>query len=42
MLFAGSYEGRTTIVLGVRKRLPFRVWSYTEQGYRRVVLDIAH
>jgi hypothetical protein len=39
----GSYEGYTTIGLGVRARLPFRVFSLTGPGgHSRLVLDVAH
>jgi hypothetical protein len=40
--FAGSFEGQTTLAVGVRERRPFRVWISGEQHYRHVVLDIAH
>jgi hypothetical protein len=36
--WAGSFEGTTTVGLGVRARLPFRV--FTQPG--RVVVDVAH
>ena len=36
--FGGSFEGQTTIGLGVRARLPFRV---SKLG-NRIVLDVAH
>lgn len=36
--FAGSFEGQTTLGLGVRARLPFRVFV-TEN---HVVIDVAH
>lgn len=36
--FAGSFEGQTTVGLGVRARLPFRV--FTLDG--RLVVDVAH
>jgi hypothetical protein len=36
--FAGSFEGTTTVGLGVRARLPFRV--FTLPG--RLVVDVAH
>ncbi|MGI5380018.1 AMIN-like domain-containing (lipo)protein [Streptomyces sp. CA-251387] len=36
--FAGSFEGDTQIGLGVRAKLPFRVWVATD----RVVVDVAH
>jgi hypothetical protein len=40
--FAGSFEGQTTLAVGVRETRPFRVWVSSEQGNRHVVLDIAH
>jgi len=36
--FAGSFEGQTTIGLGVRATLPFRVFQLDH----RVVIDVAH
>ena len=36
--WAGSWEGTTTIGLGVRARLPYRVFTYDD----RVVVDVAH
>ncbi|MFC0675473.1 AMIN-like domain-containing (lipo)protein [Brachybacterium hainanense] len=40
---AGSYEGRTTIGLGVRARLPMRVLTLNDpDGGSRVVIDVAH
>jgi hypothetical protein len=40
---AGSFEGETTIGLGVRARLPFRVFTLTGQGSTsRIVVDVAH
>jgi hypothetical protein len=41
--FAGSFEGQTTIGLGVRARLPMRVFRLDgpETG-QRVVIDVAH
>ncbi|TCO35604.1 hypothetical protein EV652_101488 [Kribbella steppae] len=40
---AGSFEGQTTIGLGVRARLPFRVFTLTGPGSTsRVVVDVAH
>jgi hypothetical protein len=36
--WAGSFEGSTTVGLGVRARLPFRV--FTLPG--RVIVDVAH
>jgi hypothetical protein len=36
--FAGSFEGQSTIGLGVRARLPFRVFKLDN----RVIIDVAH
>lgn len=40
--FAGSFEGLSTIAIGVESRLPFRVGSYEQDGYSHVYVDIAH
>jgi hypothetical protein len=41
--FAGSFEGRTTIGLGVRARLPMRVFLLNGPGSgSRIVIDVAH
>ena len=41
--WAGSFEGQTTIGLGVRARLPFRVMVLPGPGRgSRVVVDVAH
>ncbi|MGH9117402.1 MAG: AMIN-like domain-containing (lipo)protein [Acidimicrobiales bacterium] len=41
--FAGTFEGQTTFGLGVRARLPFRVFALAGPGSgRRVVIDVAH
>ncbi len=40
---AGSLEGQTTIGLGVRAHLPFRVFTLTgRRATSRVVVDVAH
>jgi hypothetical protein len=40
---AGFFEGRTTEGLGVRARLPFRVFTLSGPGNTvRVVIDVAH
>jgi len=40
---AGSFEGQTTIGVGVRARLPFRVFTLAGPGSGgRVVIDVAH
>jgi hypothetical protein len=39
----GSFEGYTTIGLGVRARLPFRVFALPGPGHQsRIVVDVAH
>ncbi|NIK58705.1 AMIN-like domain-containing (lipo)protein [Kribbella shirazensis] len=41
--FAGSFEGQTTIGVGVRARLPFRVFTLAGPGTNsRLVVDVAH
>lgn len=42
--WAGSFEGQSTMGLGVRARLPFRVFTLTDTtaNTTRVVLDVAH
>ena len=42
--WAGSFEGQSTIGLGVRARLPFRtfVLSDAATGTQRLVIDVAH
>jgi hypothetical protein len=41
--YAGSFEGQTTIGLGVRARLPFRVFTLAGPGSgTRLVVDVAH
>ena len=41
--FAGSFEGQTTIGLGVRARLPMRVKRIAGPGTaQRLVIDVAH
>ena len=40
---AGSFEGYTTIALGVRARLPFRVFTAPQSDHGpRLVIDVAH
>ena len=44
--WAGTYEAQTTVGLGVRAKLPFRVFTlagapYSDQG-PRLVIDVAH
>ena len=41
--FVGTFEGQTTIGLGVRARLPFRVFVLAGPGAgARLVIDVAH
>jgi len=41
--WAGSFEGLTSVGLGVRARLPFRVFTLSDSGgTSRVVVDVAH
>ena len=41
--FAGSFEGQTTLGLGVRARLPMRVFRLAGPGTgERLVIDVAH
>jgi hypothetical protein len=40
--FAGSFEGQTTMAVGVRERFLFRVWVRSERHYQHVVLDVSH
>jgi hypothetical protein len=41
-VFAGSFEGQTTIALGLAAKLPFRVGSFEQDGYTHVYVDVAH
>ena len=40
--YAGSFEGTTTFGLGVRTRLPFRVWAASDRTGTKLVIDVAH
>ena len=40
--WAGSFEGQTTFGLGVRARLPFRVFTIQDATSSRLVIDVAH
>lgn len=41
--WAGSFEGQTTVGLGARARLPFRVFALSGPGSgSRLVVDVAH
>ena len=41
--WAGSFEGQSTLGLGVRARLPFRVFLLDGPGTgSRMVVDVAH
>ncbi len=40
--WGGSYEGYTTVGVGVRARLPFRTFVLPTTGGSKLVLDVAH
>jgi hypothetical protein len=40
--FAGSFEGQSTIAIGVHDKRSFRVWTSGTGDQQRVILDIAH
>jgi hypothetical protein len=40
--YAGSFEGQTSIGLGVRARLPFRAFTIHDATGSRLVVDVAH
>jgi hypothetical protein len=43
VVFAGTFEGQTTLGLGLRARLPFRVLTLDGPGSSsRIVIDVAH
>jgi hypothetical protein len=42
LAFAGSYEGETTFGIGVRTRLPFRVFAVEGPSGTKLVIDVAH
>jgi hypothetical protein len=43
VVYGGSFEGYTTFAVGVRARLPFRVFTVAGPGsHSRIVLDVAH
>ena len=43
VVYGGSFEGYTTFGVGVRARLPFRVFTLAgPDSHSRVVLDVAH
>ncbi len=43
LVYGGSYEGQTDFALGVRARLPFRVFKLDGPGAgSRLVIDVAH
>lgn len=43
VVYAGSFEGRTTFGVGTRARLPFRVFRLSGPGsHSRIVVDVAH
>ena len=40
--WGGSFEGQTTLGLGVRARLPFRAFTIQDATTSRLVVDVAH
>jgi hypothetical protein len=42
--FAGSFEGQSTLAVGVREKLPFRAFTQLDETdqVRKLVVDIAH
>jgi hypothetical protein len=43
VVFGGSFEAHTTFAVGVRARLPFRVFVLSGPGaHSRIVVDVAH
>jgi len=43
LVYGGTFEGYTTFALGVRARLPFRVFTLLGPGsHSRIVVDVAH
>jgi len=42
LAYAGSFEGETTFGLGVRTRLPFRVFAVSGPSGHKLVVDVAH
>ncbi|GII24627.1 AMIN-like domain-containing (lipo)protein [Planosporangium mesophilum] len=43
VVFGGSFEGYTSFAVGVRARLPYRVFVLSGPGtHSRIVLDVAH
>ena len=40
--WAGSFEGQTSLGLGVRARLPFRAFTIADATTSRLVIDVAH
>ena len=40
--WGGSFEGQSTIGLGVRARLPFRAFTIDDGATSRMVVDVAH
>jgi hypothetical protein len=43
VVYGGTYEGYSSIGLGVRARLPFRVFKLDGPGTgSRLVIDVAH
>lgn len=39
--YAGSFEGQTTVGVGLSRKAPFRVWSLPDGDRQRVIVDVA-
>lgn len=42
VVWGGSFEGYTTLGMGVRARLPYRVFTIDDGATSRIVIDVAH
>lgn len=42
VVFAGTFEGQSTLAVGIQDKRAFRVWSLESADRQRVILDIAH
>ena len=42
VVFAGTFEGQSTLAVGIHEKRAFRVWTLESADRQRVILDIAH
>ena len=42
VVFAGTFEGQSTLAVGIQEKRAFRVWTLDSPDRQRVILDIAH